>query len=249
MKICVLNLSGNVGKSTLAVHLLAAFRPGAKFLSIETFNSTSADTVASIEVEEWAASQFNEIFRELMINDDVILDVGSSNIATFMAQMKRFKSAVGEFDMVLVPTVPDQKQQDDTISTIEWLHDHGMDRKKVRVVFNNCHAETGNQIEAAYHHVAGYARADGKNKAVFEPYAVVDANEIYQLIKRSKKTVKELAEDTTDWRAKRNEAKKAGDIEGMEAAIEAQMSHDLAQTAQENLAQVHELLFGKVRKA
>lgn len=170
MKFCVLNLSGNVGKSTLAVHLLAAFRPGAKFFSVETFNSTNAHGADNIEVQEWDASQFKEISRELMNNDEVILDVGASNAAAFMAQMKRFKSSVGEFDLILVPTVPDGKQQEDTISTIEW-------------------------------------------------------------------------------RETRSEAKKAGNIDAVEAAIEAQINGDLAATAQDNLAQVNGLLFGKGKRA
>lgn len=249
MKFCVLNLSGNVGKSTLAVHLLAAFRPGAKFLSVESFNSTNADSVDSIDVQEWDASQFKEIFRELMLNDEVILDVGASNVAAFMAQMKRFKSSVGEFDLILVPTVPADKQQKDTVSTIEWLHDLGVDRKKIRVVFNQFDVDAGAQVETIYAQVAGYGRADGKSKAVFEPYAVVEANEIYQSIERNKKTIKELAEDATDWRKIRTEAKKAGDVAAVEAAIEGQMDHDLALTAQDNLAAVNALLFGQARKS
>ncbi len=94
-KICVLNLSGNVGKSTLAVHLLAAFTPGAKIVSVETINASNATSVESVEVEEMAASRFKEIFREVMLNDDVIVDVGASNVASFMSEMTRFKSSVG----------------------------------------------------------------------------------------------------------------------------------------------------------
>lgn len=249
MKFCLLNLSGNVGKSTLAVHLLAAFRPGAKIVSVETFNSTIADTVDGIDVLEWDASQFREIFRELMIGDEVIVDVGASNVGTFMAQMKRFKSSVGEFDLILVPTTPHDKQQKDTVATIEWLHDLGVDRKKIRVVFNLCPGDGGAQVETIYSYVAGYGRADGKSKAIFEPYAVVDACEIYAWVSNSNRTLKELAEDTTDWRAKREEAKKAGDTDAVETAIAAQMNLDLAQRAQANLVATNALLFGHGKKS
>lgn len=249
-KICVLNLSGNVGKSTLAVHLLAAFMPGAKIVSVETINASNATSVESVEVEEMAASRFKEIFREVMLNDDVIVDVGASNVASFMSEMTRFKSSVGEFDLVIVPTVPADKQQKDTIATIDWLHRLGIDGRKVRVVFNQYSTDTLDPVELIYSQVIGYGQSpDGKNKAVYEPHAVVAQNEIYETVKGTRKTIMELATDATDWKALRTEAKKAGDVAALEEAIEGQMAHDLAQTAHENLTQVHALLFpAKVKK-
>ena len=183
MKICVLNLSGNVGKSTLAVHLLGAFAPGAKIVSVESINASSADDVETLNVEELSASRFREIFREIMINDDVIVDVGASNVGPFMDEMGRFKSAVGEFDLLLVPTVPSDKQQRDTATTIDWLFKLGVDPAKVRVIFNQYPSHGLEPIYVAYALVDGYAATDGKDKAVFEPHAVIAANEVFELAK------------------------------------------------------------------
>jgi len=243
MKTCVLNLSGNVGKSTLAVHLLGAFAPGSKIVSVESINATSANDVENLEVEELNASRFREIFREIMFNDDVIVDVGASNVGAFMTEMERFKSSVGEFDLVLVPTVPADKQQRDTVTTIDWLARLGVDRAKVRVVFNQYPCQELAPVDRTYEVVMGYAATDGKNKAVFEPYAVVTANEVFELAKDSRKTITELAEDPTDWRAARGEAKRAGDLVALERAMSGQMTHDLAVSAQENLASVYAMLF------
>lgn len=243
MKTCVLNLSGNVGKSTLAVHLLGAFSPGSKIVCVESINATNANDVENLEVEELDASRFREIFREIMVNDDVIVDVGASNVGVFMTEMEKFKSAVGEFDLVLVPTVPADKQQRDTVSTIDWLAKLGVARAKVRVVFNQYPGEALEAVNNIYSLVTGYAATDGKHKAVFEPYAVVSANEVFELAKESRKTIAELASDATDWRAARSEAKRAGDLVALERAMSSQMMHDLAETAQQNLAEVHALLF------
>ncbi|NDZ17897.1 hypothetical protein [Variovorax sp. WS11] len=46
MKIRVLNLSGNVGKSTLAVHLLAPFAPASKISSVQSINGSNVNDVA-----------------------------------------------------------------------------------------------------------------------------------------------------------------------------------------------------------
>ncbi|RZL91435.1 MAG: hypothetical protein EOP82_12815 [Variovorax sp.] len=243
MKICVLNLSGNVGKSTLAVHLLAAYSAKARFLSVESINASAANDIEGLDVEELSASRFKEIFREIMVCEDVIVDVGASNVAAFMTEMKRFKSAVGEFDLVLIPTVPADKQQRDTIATIDWLHELGLDGRKVRVVFNQYSIETLDPIQIVYSQVLGYAAAGGKGKAVFEPHAVIDSNEVFELAKETGQVVRELASSTTDWKGMRAEAKRAGDMEALERAMSGQMTYDLAVTADGNLSAVHALLF------
>lgn len=243
-KIAVLNLSGNVGKSTLAVNLLAAHRPEAKFVSVETINTTSADDVESLDVEEFAASEFKSIFREIMFNDSVIVDVGASNVLKFMQELTRFKSASNEIDLIVVPTVPADKQQKDTIATIDWLQKLGFSADKIRVVFNMYESADSQDVELVYSHVLGYAMSDGKNKATYEPHIVIATNEVFELMKTTRKNIRELANDPTDWRAKRSEAKAAGDANALEAAMDGQMAHDLAMTAQANLAAAADLLFG-----
>ncbi|MDM0108466.1 StbB family protein [Variovorax sp. J22R24] len=245
MKICVLNLSGNVGKSTLAVHLLAAYSPGSRILSVESINASAANDMQGLDVEELGASRFKDIFRELMQSENIVLDVGASNVSMFMTEMKRFKSAVGEFDLVLVPTVPAAKQQLDTIATIDWLHELGLDSRKVRVVFNQYAGDTQDPVEIVYSQVLGYATADGRGKAVYEPHAVIDRNEVFELAKEAGQVVRELAANTADWKAARGEAKRAGDMAALERAMTGQMTHDLAVTAHENLMRVYALLFGE----
>lgn len=243
MKICIINLSGNVGKTTIAVHLLGAFNPAAKIISVESFNATAANDVKSLDVDELAASRFKEIYREIMLNDDVVVDVGVSNVGAFMTEVARFKSSIGEFDLVLVPTVPADKQQKDTNATINWLSSNGITGDKIRVLFNQYDTNKLEPIEQTYAQVIGYLLTDGKGKAIYEPYATIAQNEIYEMVKSTGKTIKELASDTTDWKALRTEAKAAKDLDKLDAAMDGQMAHDLALSAQTNLAEVHALLF------
>lgn len=249
MKTCVLNLSGNVGKSTLAVHLLAAFTPAARIVSVESVNASEVDAVEALDVEAFSASRFREIFRELMVHDEVIVDVGASNVAAFMGEMARFRSAVGEFDLVLVPTVPSDKQQRDTIATVDWLHALGVEPRKVRVVFNQYPTDSLEAVASVYPQVVGYGLSVGRHKAVFEPHAVIARSEVFELAKHTRRTIRELADDATDWRAARGEARRAGDMEALERAMTGQMTHDLAVTAQDNLARVHALLIAPAKPA
>lgn len=245
MKLCIINLSGNVGKSTLAVHLFGSAMPNAKIISVESFNASNADNVESLDVEEFAASRFKEIFREIMLNDNVIVDVGASNVSNFMAEVIRFKSVVSEFDLVIVPTVPADKQQKDTNSTLNWLNSNGIPKNKIRVIFNQYDTNKQEPIVQVYSQVIGYSLSDGKDQAIFEPYVVISQNEIYEMSKSTGKTINELANDKTDWQEKRKLAKAENDIDALEAAMDGQMAHDLAVTAQQNLNEAHNFIFGK----
>lgn len=230
--------AGSVGKSTLAAHLLAAFRPSAKLITVDSVNNNEAANIASLNVEELMASQFDDIYREIMEGDDLILDIGASNIEVFLDGLGRYRSAIGYFDLFVIPAVPGGKQQKDVITTIDLLHELGFSGEKIRVVFNQHHgSET---IDHAYAHIFGYALKDGKNKARWDlPAPIVHANEIFELIKETDKTVSELATNTTNWKELRNQAKRDGDREALDLAIDGQIAHDLACSAYENLQQAY----------
>lgn len=238
-KIAVLNLSGNVGKTTLATNLLAANYPAAKVISVDPVNNNDALQVDSIQVEELKASQFKQIYHSLMVEDDVILDVGASNVAQFMEELTKFRSAIGELDLIVIPTVPAEKQQKDTIATIEWLHKLGVSSNRIRVIFNQYTGQ--DPVGDTYAHVIGYSiDKDGLNKASWLPHPVVASNEVFEMITPLRRTVREVAEDKTDWVAKRQAAKAEKNIDALELAIEGQMAHDLAVSGLANLEQAFE---------
>ena len=238
MKICVLNISGNVGKTTVAVHLLASSRPGVKMLSVERENNSDANDVEGIEVEELNASQFKHIYREIMRSDDIILDVGASNVSLFMEELTRHSGSIGEFDLIVIPVVPDEKQQKDTIKTINWLLNLGIDAKKIRVVFNRFQGQS--TINETYAHIMGFAITDGEKKAQWLPHVVLNENDVYDIATRERKTIRQMADDKTDWKAKRNEAKAAKDFDALDIAMDAEISTGLARSAYPNLEQAYE---------
>jgi hypothetical protein len=247
MKICVLNLSGNVGKTALSVHLLHAFRPDAKYLEVETYNTTESENIDNLVVEQFKGSEFKDIFRQLMTHDDLILDVGASNVGEFMQELTKFRSAVGELDLVVVPTVPADKQQKDTIATIQWLSELGIPASKIRVVFNQHDGDA--TINQTYGHVLGYASLDGQKKACWLPHVIVSSNEVFELVKETRQTIRSLANDQTDWKAARQAAKAAGDMAALDAAMDSQIAHDLSRAAYANLEQAYEDLFSPYMKA
>lgn len=241
-RIVVLNTSGNVGKTTIAIHLLSAFRPDAKYISVENFNNSEARDVESLLLEEIKASDFRHIYRQLMLEDDVIVDVGASNVEKFMEELTKYQSAVKQFDMIVIPTVPDSKQQKDTIETIEWLNKLGVPGNKIRVIFNQ-YPGAGATIRDTYPHIIGFSLDDGATQVSWLPHVIVEQNEIFEYVKSSRKTIRELQAETTDWAAALTEAKAAKDPVAMELAMDNRMTHDLADSAMPNLLKAYQDLF------
>ena len=130
MKIAVINFSGNVGKSTVAHHLLAPRLDNAPIIPIESINSdgTEAGTLRG--------TQFDELQDQLMTLENAVVDIGASNVEDFVGLMQSYDGSHKDFDLFIVPTVPAAKQQVDTIATLRALSELGVSASKIRVVLN-----------------------------------------------------------------------------------------------------------------
>jgi hypothetical protein len=100
MKIAVINFSGNVGKSTVAHHLLAPRLEGAEVISIESINSDGTEIAALRDKE------FDELQERMMSRMNVVVDVGASNVEDYVSLMQRYEGSHEDFDRFVVPTVP-----------------------------------------------------------------------------------------------------------------------------------------------
>ena len=119
MKLAVINFSGNVGKTTVARHLLAPLIAGAEVVSVESMNAD--DTGAAP-----ARSPVRRASRVPADRRDVVVDVGASNVEDLLALMRRYHDSHEDFDGFVVPTVPALKQQQDTAATLLALNRLGV---------------------------------------------------------------------------------------------------------------------------
>ncbi|PPU05228.1 StbB [Xanthomonas arboricola pv. corylina] len=192
MKIAVMNFSGNVGKSTVARHLLAPRIDGAQVIAVETINSDGSDD------EAYKGRQFGELQEELLLLDAAVVDVGASNVESFLSAMAQYRNAQEDFDFFVVPTVPKAKQLRDTISTIEALSDLGVPAKKIRVVFNQVEADE--TVERLFAPLIDY-QAQRKNFTL-RPDAVMHINDIYARLGNGNEGIREVLNDSTDYKEK-----------------------------------------------
>ena len=141
MKILIINTSGNVGKSFLARELfyfnMKRECEKVSLLEIESFNSSSSG-FNGVEVEKINGYEIEIFYPELLMNENLIVDVGISNVVPFLNVLNSIdsKSIMEEFDMVIVPFIPYYKVAEDTVNTIKALNTLGIKNNKIKIILN-----------------------------------------------------------------------------------------------------------------
>lgn len=203
-KVAVVNYSGNVGKSTLAKHLLHPRMGGeCQLLFVESINEGGDST--NIKGKDFAG-----VMIEVLANDRVIVDIGSSNIEQVFAKVERMGDVMNEFDFIVVPTVPDEKQQKDTIKTIRDLIKLGVEAEKIKVILN--YVKSADEVGATFHLVLQAIEAVGGIE-----YAVVHESEGFAMLANPQ--IRKFADTSRDLRQEIGLAKTAQEKHELATAI------------------------------
>jgi len=198
MKIAVINFSGNVGKTTMARHLLAPRIDNATVIAVETING---DDCESMRVR---GAEFGYLLESIMSLDAAVVDIGASNVDELVARMKSYAGSHEDFDMFVVPAVAETKQQYDTISTIEALADDvGVDPERIRVVLNM--VDPREAAERAFPMLFRFH--DAHRGFVLRDDAAVYESELFGKLAHTPVAISDLLEDTTDYKAMIGEAR------------------------------------------
>lgn len=184
-RIAVLNFSGNVGKSTVARHLLAPRMDNCPVLFVETINEGGDATNVK-------GKDFKEILIEMALSDQAIVDIGSSNIEQVFSQLKSMVNAHEDFDFYVIPTVPSQKQQRDTTKIFTELLGLGIEAKKIKIVFNQ--VEMDSAIKKVFSSLLNTV-----SEYSIPLDAVIHLNDVYPLL--GTMTMDEAIADGVDFKA------------------------------------------------
>ena len=191
MKLAVINFSGNVGKTTVARHLLAPRIPGCQVVAVESIN---ADDGQSVTIRGRQFAQLQEFLQSV---NNVVVDIGASNVEDLLKLMRRYRDSQEDFDGFVVPTVPARKQQQDTAATLAELARIGVPPARLRMVFNQ--VDDDNPIERTFATLLAYCASSG----VAQPRmaAFLSYNEVYALARGTGQSLADLAADRTDYKA------------------------------------------------
>ena len=191
MKIAVINFSGNVGKTTVARHLLLPRIEGAELISVESLNAGEG------EGQAMRGRQFGALQEYLQTIDNAVVDIGASNVEELLDLMLKYRGSQEDFDVFVVPSVPALKQQQDTIVTVIELNRLGVSASRLKLVFNM--VDAGVTVAQVFDPLLAFLKQ--KPIARVNLNCKLGANEIYGRIKGTKTDLSALATDPTDYKA------------------------------------------------
>lgn len=193
MRIAVVNFSGSVGKTVVTSHLLAPRIPEAEIIAVESTNESAADL--GLDVDQLRGAHFGKLFRKLLTAKAAIVDVGASNIEDFLAELNKYDQAQAEIDCFVLPVVPSGKAQRETIKTIDSLSQAGVDRSRIRVLFNRVDVSSKEEF------VSIFSYAQISNAFLANPQAQILESEVFDLLANRRLTIEAIVADQADYRA------------------------------------------------
>ena len=166
---------------------------GAKLVSIESINAgdNSEDTLRG--------RQFAALQEYLQVAQNVVVDIGASNVEDLLLLMSRYRGSHQDFDFFVVPTVPATKQQQDTIATLVALARLGVPADAVRLVFNMLDEDS--DIEREFKPLRAFLDKSPLASATLA--CRLNTNEIYGLVNGAGVELSALADDQTDFKGRR----------------------------------------------
>lgn len=191
MKVAIINFSGNVGKTTIARHLLAPRIKTAEIVSVESANADEH------EADALRGRDFAHLQQYMLASDDLIVDIGASNVEDLLTLMRKFKGSHEDFDYWVIPAVPDVKQQKDTANTANELAKMGVPAERIKICLNR--VEDGDAPDKQFTALLGFLAVN--RVATLNLAAYLTDNEIYQRVKHDGRSISDLAADKTDYKA------------------------------------------------
>jgi hypothetical protein len=228
----VINFSGNVGKSIVAGQMIGP-RLNAQVIAVESVNSGPEND--GIEAEKIRGKEFSEINESIIVNDDLVIDVGASNVEEFLKQMNKYKGSQNDIDRFIIPTVKSRKQLADTINTIRYLAGMGINKDKIRLVFNQ--VDTDDDIFHDFAPIFGFKKID--DSFILNTEATIFYNEIFDRIKNMKKSVSDISNDNTNYREKLKNEKDPEERSRIAGMI---IAKQLASQAVDNMNNVFDII-------
>ncbi len=239
MKVAVINLSGNTGKTTLSKHLFAPLL-NARRVQIEDVNV--GDGEPDLEL---AAGKFKLLAAELNVADDsdnFVIDIGASNAKLMIEHFADLKTTRSAVDFWVIPVVSASKQKMDSLNTANTLIKIGVEPSKIVMVLNNV-----TDIDSLEHDFAAIIGV--RELGIQVANEAVLSSDVFEMLKGDVSNVFDLVKTPPDFKALLKAARKADDKEAIKNVGVKMVMQDLVEAAAKNLRAVFEstpLAMGKV---
>lgn len=195
-RIVIMNCCGSVGKTTLATHFLAPRVPNVEIFSVESLNETVSNF--GLQNESMRGQDFEKLYKRMLVVPNAIVDVGASNVESFLGKMTGFDDGHDEFDYFLIPTVPGAKEAKETLQTIDALKKIGVPSHKIKLIFN----KTIRDVDAEFPELLSYLSTHKKRyECDYTTDAVVYSHDSFSKLSTRKMSLDAIMKDKTDYKS------------------------------------------------
>ena len=194
--IAVATYTGKVGKSTFTNTVLCPRMPGAKVIRLETVNISGH---SGADEKQMKGRDLVKLQDELVKTKSAIVDVGASNIESFMLALNQQGDAHLDFDYFVVPIEANAAKHNEikeAIKTIEMFEMMGVESERIKVVFNKLPVDA--ILEEEMQIIFNYHKQ--KKNFTLNRDAVIHDTPAFKALNDVKKSYAELLADNTNYR-------------------------------------------------
>lgn len=182
----MLNLSGNVGKTLLAKHLL---QPR---LKLDYFYVGEFDIIDNQrQYDKMRAEAFSYVHDCVLIEPELVLDVDSTETSLFLDNLSVYQGCHNDYDYFIIPATSAFQAMRKTEKTLERLLKIGVPTRKIRLLFNQTHHVSENAIHIEFDYLIKAAQRLG----IVVPKIAVQFNEVYAMLEKYQKPLSDLVND------------------------------------------------------
>jgi len=199
--VCFVSYTGKVGKSTTANNLFLPRMRDPRIFRLETINDSGLTHAEELKLK---GRDLEKLQKELSKVNSAVVDVGASNVESFMLALSQQDSAHFDFDLFVIPVLARsaaQAEMGEAIKTIQVLNGLGIPPEKIYVIFNRLEPDADVEDEAKvifnFH----------KKSPIFtiNKKAVVHETPAFKALSVVKRSYSEMLGDDTDYRQKLRE--------------------------------------------
>lgn len=191
-KIVICSLAGSVGKTTVTAHMLCPRMPDARIIAVDTANATVEHF--GIKADVYSGEEFTKLYKQLVRMEKVIIDVGGSKEGKdFLIGMMALDGH-DEIDAFIIPAMSDDKDQKAAVRTIELLLEQGVEKHKIKVIFNAVQKSVADEFD----HLCGFLHAE-KIPHSFD--SAIFKHDIYNVLSVQKRSLESIMNDKRDYKA------------------------------------------------
>ncbi len=191
MKIIILNYCGTVGKTTLATHLFQPRMNNSKIIAVDSINMNASDLNTDAEVIK--TNRFREIYQQILLEENLVVDVGASNIESFLSNMVQYQNSHEEVNFFIIPVTPGEKEQRESMNTALFLLEIGIGAEKIKFIFN----KVTDDIQSIFHKIF---TACAKKNITINKDLFIPETELFDELINNKISLEKAISDTEDYK-------------------------------------------------